>query len=131
MKEAITSTDVGEESVSQALASMSTLHQASDIHYTKKRWHLAIEKINKNKAEVACYVVIQYNTTLLIPLGAISLSSLYTDTVTYKQQIHIHNYRAFSSRIADEMVLLKLCTGVNTGASLAYLSGLWYVHRYS
>lgn len=38
MKDAIAGADVGQEGVAQALASVSALHQAGDVHHVEEGW---------------------------------------------------------------------------------------------
>lgn len=44
MEDAITGVDVGQEGISQALASMSTFHQTSNVNNIKKSWDFAATK---------------------------------------------------------------------------------------
>jgi hypothetical protein len=43
MEDAITSADVGEESISQALTFGGALHQTGDVHYVQESGHFAIK----------------------------------------------------------------------------------------
>lgn len=49
MEDAITGVDVGQEGISQALASMSTFHQTSNVNNIKKSWDFAATKREKKK----------------------------------------------------------------------------------
>lgn len=44
VEDAITGIDVGQEGISQALASMSTFHQTGNVNNTKKSWDFAVTK---------------------------------------------------------------------------------------
>lgn len=44
MEDAITGIDVGQEGISQALASMSTFHQTGNVNNIKKSWDFAVTK---------------------------------------------------------------------------------------
>lgn len=41
VEDAVTGADVGQEGVSQALATVGTFHQASDVHHIKECWDFA------------------------------------------------------------------------------------------
>lgn len=43
MKYAVAGTDVGQEGVAQALASVRSFHQAGDIHHIQERRHFAAQ----------------------------------------------------------------------------------------
>lgn len=42
VEDAVTGADMGQEGVSQALASMSTFHQASNVNHIKEGWDFAV-----------------------------------------------------------------------------------------
>lgn len=44
VEDAITGVDVGQEGISQALATMSTFHQTSNVNNIKKSWDFAATK---------------------------------------------------------------------------------------
>lgn len=49
VEDAVTGADMGEEGISQALASMSTFHQASNVYNIKKCWDFAASQEVKGK----------------------------------------------------------------------------------
>lgn len=49
MEDAVTGADVGQEGVSQALAGMSTFHQAGNVNHIKEGWDFAVIQEVKGK----------------------------------------------------------------------------------
>lgn len=49
VEDAVTGADVGQEGVSQALAGMSTFHQAGNVNHIKEGWDFAVIQEVKGK----------------------------------------------------------------------------------
>lgn len=52
MEDAITGADIGQEGISEALASVSAFHQASNVNYIKERWNFAATQEVKEERSV-------------------------------------------------------------------------------
>lgn len=63
MEDGITGTDVREESIAQALSSMSTLYQASNVHNIQKSWNFTTYKDSVNVGEY-CMVIAHMKVVL-------------------------------------------------------------------
>lgn len=52
VEDAVTGTDMGQEGISQALALMSTFHQASNVHNIQEGWDFAATQEVRGKSHL-------------------------------------------------------------------------------
>lgn len=60
VEDAVTSADMGQEGISQALARMSTFHQASNVNDIKECWDSAAIQEVKGKNVLYCHPIWQF-----------------------------------------------------------------------